>query len=267
MSIDSPHRSPNRQSTGLIVGIALALLTVGGAGAYFLRRPSTAPTQSVAASAQTVTVAPVQTAQISRTIQATGTVAARDLLPIAAQATGLQVKQVLADEGQQVKRGQVLAILNGDVLRSQLAQAQAKLGSAQAVQQQRKAALQQQQATLAEAQSNVRRYRQLAQAGAVSQADLEQRTTAVATAQAAVSTAQAAIGQAQAEERATLADIGRLQTQLGQTTVRSPADGIISEWLARVGDAASAANPLFRLIRNGEFGATSASARDAITPN
>ncbi len=244
-----PHSGKRNR---LLIGLGLTTLLIGGAGAFFARRPASAP-QTITASTQTVTVAPVQTASIARTIEATGTVAARDLLPIAPEASGLQVQQVLTDEGQTVRAGQELAVLNSDVLRSQLNQSQAQFNSAQAVLGQRQATLQQQQATLAEAQSNLRRYEQLAQSGAISQADLEQRRTAAATAQAAVSTAQAGIGQAQADIQASQADIQRLQTQLNQTIVRSPADGVIAERLARIGDVASTSNPLFRLIRNGDL--------------
>jgi len=248
-----PHSNKTNKRNRLLIGLGLATLLIGGTGAFlFARRPASTP-QTITASTQTVTVAPVQTAAISRTIDATGTVAARDLLPIAPEASGLQVQQVLTDEGQTVRAGQELAILNSDVLRSQLNQAQAQSTSAQAVSEQRQAALRQQQATLIEAQSNLRRYQQLARSGAISQADLEQRATAVATAQAAVSTAQAGIGQAQADIQASQAEIQRLRTQLGQTIVRSPANGVIAERLAKVGDVASTSNPLFRLIRNGDL--------------
>jgi multidrug efflux pump subunit AcrA (membrane-fusion protein) len=252
--MDAPRlRYPNSGKRNRLIGLGLATLLIGGAGAFFItRRPVSTP-QTVATSTQSVTVAPVQTASISRTIDATGTVAARDLLPIAPEASGLQVQQVLANEGQTVRSGQELAILSSDVLRSQLNQSQAQSTSAQAVLGQRQATLQQQQATLAEAQSNLRRYRQLAQSGAISQADLEQRATAVATARAAVATAQAGIGQAQADIQASQADIQRLQAQLGQTIVRSPANGVVAESLAKVGDVASTSNPLFRLIRNGDL--------------
>ncbi|GAP98845.1 efflux RND transporter periplasmic adaptor subunit [Leptolyngbya sp. NIES-2104] len=253
MDVPRVRHPRSEKRNRLLIGLGLSALLVGGTGAFFfVRRPTSAP-QQVATSTQTVSIAPVQPARISRTIDATGTVAARDLLPIAPEASGLQVQQVLANEGQTVRAGQELAILSGDVLRTQLNQAQAQSTSAQAVLGQRQATLQQQQATLTEAQSNLRRYQQLAQSGAISQADLEQRATAVATTQAAVSTAQAGIGQAQADIQASQAEIQRLQTQLNQTIVRSPTNGVIAESLAKVGDVASTMNPLFRLIREGEL--------------
>ena len=48
---------------------------------------------------QSVTAAPVRLGSVTRTIDVTGSVAAYDLLPILPEATGLQIQQVLADEG------------------------------------------------------------------------------------------------------------------------------------------------------------------------
>ena len=84
------------------------------------------------AAVQTVTAAPVELATVSRQLDATGTVEAYDLLPVLPQANGLQIRRVLADEGDLVQAGQVLAILDDSILRSQIAQAEAGLSRAQA---------------------------------------------------------------------------------------------------------------------------------------
>lgn len=249
MDVPRVRRPAKRRPTWLI-GLGLAAL-IGGVGTFFIaRRPTTAP-QVAIAPGQSVTVAPVEVGSISRTIDATGTVAAIDLLPVLSQATGLQVQQILVSEGQTVTRGQVLAQLDPSVLQAQLNQARAQQASSQAVIDQRQASLQQQQATLAQAQSDLNRYRQLANAGAISGQELETRSTAVATAQAAVGTAQAAITSAQADVQAAAAQVQRLQTQLAQTEVRAPDNGVIAESLTKVGDVTSSSGKLFTIIRNG----------------
>ncbi|ERT06649.1 efflux transporter, RND family, MFP subunit [Lyngbya aestuarii BL J] len=84
------------------------------------------------ASGQTVTVAPVELATVTRQLEVTGTVEAYDLLPILPQASGLQIQKVLADEGDLVEAGEVLAVLDNSILRSQIDQAEAGLARTQA---------------------------------------------------------------------------------------------------------------------------------------
>jgi len=58
-----------------------------------------------------VTVASATT-RVARTLNVTGTVAARDLIPVLPQTTDLQIEQLLVYEGDVVKKGQVIAVLD-----------------------------------------------------------------------------------------------------------------------------------------------------------
>ena len=239
---------------GVLIGTGLGMAIAFG-GTRFLSRPTAkAPTvaqQSPQQPAMSVTVAPVQTARVARTLNVTGSVAARDLIPVLPQTTGLRIEQLLVDEGDVVKKGQVIAVLDNSVLQARINEARADTESNQAVVGQRQAALAQARATLAEAQRNLQRYQQLADAGAISRQDLDTRTTAAATAREAVRVAQANINSALADVRSTRANLAQLQTQLGQTLVRAPANGLIAEAPAEVGDVASGTQKLFSIIQNG----------------
>ena len=124
---------------GIIFGIAIGLL-ISFAGSRLLapsqsRQNNT--TKAIAAStikpiAGTVTVIELNNTSIPRSLKASGSVAATELIPVSSQATGLQIIDVLSDEGDFVKAGQVLARLNDRTLRAQLAQAEADLASARA---------------------------------------------------------------------------------------------------------------------------------------
>ncbi len=74
---------------------------------------------------QSITVARVESAAIPRTLDATGTVAALELIPVMSSATGLQIEQVLVKENNYVRSGQTLAILDDAVLQAKLEEAQA----------------------------------------------------------------------------------------------------------------------------------------------
>jgi RND family efflux transporter MFP subunit len=259
----SPHdrTRPRRGLSGwqgVAIGIGVGLAIAAGAGILLPKLSSTRKpenkTQQAAPPSQTVTVAAAQTTRIARTLKTTaGTVEARDFIPVLPQATGLQVKQILVEDGQEVKAGQIMAVLDDSVLRTQIDGAKADIESKQALVQQKQATLQQAGATLADAERTLQRYQTLAKNGAISRQELDTRSTTAATAREAVSVAQANIGTAQADVRSSVARLQQLQTQLAQTNVRAPASGVVAEKLANVGDVSNGTQKLFSIIRNGEL--------------
>ena len=85
---------------GAGIGVAATLLAVPLTGGKQSARPAVPiPSASQQATAPTVTVAAVESAEVGQTLEATGTVAAYDLLPVLPQANGLQIKQVLVRRG------------------------------------------------------------------------------------------------------------------------------------------------------------------------
>src|SRR5262245_13454020 len=82
------------------------------------------------ATAAVVTVARVAPADFTETVLATGSLVPREEILVGPEVEGLRVTEVLADEGQRVKRGDVLARLVSDTLEAQLAQNEAGLARA-----------------------------------------------------------------------------------------------------------------------------------------
>lgn len=254
------NMSPRRQRqhlwlppllVGTGLGIAIAL-----AGTRLTNSPpdAKAPTQTTQTQAPSlsVTVVPVESTQIARTLSVTGTVAARELIAVLPQTTGLQIEQILVDEGDFVKAGQVMAVLDNSVLKAQIDRAKAEIESNSAVVRQRQAALAQARATLAEAERTLERNQQLANAGAISRQELDTRATTAATAAEAVRVASANIYSAEADVRSSQAQLQQLQTQLKQTSVRAPARGIVAEKNVEIGNVAGN-QQLFSIIRAGEL--------------
>jgi RND family efflux transporter MFP subunit len=233
---------------GLGLGLAIAVST------NYLGNRQQAPAEPAEAAnpaaAQAVTIFPAQRGPITQSLNATGTVQAYDLLEVTAPVNGLQIREVRVQAGDRVAAGQVLAVLDDTVLQSQRRQAEAGLSAAEAQVQQQIAAQGQAQATLAEAEENFRRAEALAERGAISQQELTGRRTQVITAQEGLRVAAANIASSRANVASQQAEIARLQTEINQTLVRAPAAGLIAERQATVGDTASAANPLYTLIRD-----------------
>lgn len=119
-------------------------------------------------SAQAAAAPPVVTVTTSRAIlrpvdevlAVTGSISSWDELKVGTEVSGLRVKSVNVEEGDRVKKGQVLAELNGGLLGAQLAQAEARLKSSQAnllkaVQPNRQEDIDGLNAALAQAENNV----------------------------------------------------------------------------------------------------------------
>jgi len=211
---------------GAGIGVAATLLAVQLTGGKQNARPAVPiPSATQQATAQTVTVAPVESAAVGETLEATGTVVAYDLLPVLPQANGLQIKQVLVKEGDAVEKGQTMAVLDDSVLRQQIAEALAGVQSANSTVEQAEAQVQQAQSTQQEAQAGVAQ----AQAGVEKAiADAAQAKTGVGQARAGVEQAKAGVTQAKAGIASAQAKLDQAQREVNRTQDLAT-QGVISQ--------------------------------------
>lgn len=146
-----------------------------------------------------VTVGPVTVRDVPVEIRAP-----IDLRPLAqADASAKTVgylDAVLVERGDKVRRGQTLAIVRPSDLPDQLSSARGALGQAQAA--------------TALARANKERAERLAPGGVVSQQELQQSQTSLATAEATLASAQS--------------NVDALATRLGELRIESPLDGVVS---------------------------------------
>src|SRR5205823_2319397 len=157
-------------------------------------------------------------------LDATGYVTARREATVSAQITGT-LTEVLIEEGDHVKSGQVLGRLEDTAQRAALAQAQAQLNSAQAL-------LVQHEAQLAQSERDVKRAEDLLERKLVSEQAVEQARTQVSTQAAQVQGQRKQIDLAAANVRSA-------QVQLGYCTVRAPFTGVVIAKAAQVGEIVS----------------------------
>ena len=174
--------------------------------------------------ALTVSVTEMKGQPLYESVLATGTVVPWRELPIGSETGGLSVVEVLVDEGDQVRKGQLLARLDDSLLKAQIAQQEASVAEAAA--------------NLKFAQSDLDRAKKLSGAS-MSKQVLEQRTTSVETTQARLGTAQALMDQ--------------MTTRLEQTQIVAPSDGIVLKRTATIGQIVQAGGELFELIEDGRL--------------
>ena len=129
-----------------------------------------------------VTLAPAELSQIEARVPISGSLVARRQVQIHANVTGHEIKGIVADVGDRVKMGDVLAWLSDDVLSAQFAQATAEYQRAEAAVRQAESQIDSAVATLTEAASALERTRSLRKSGNASQAVLDQAVAAEASA-------------------------------------------------------------------------------------
>lgn len=131
-------------------------------------------------------------------IDALGTVTPTQSVTVITQVDGI-LASVDFKEGQQVRKGQVIARIDDRALKAQLAQAQGILAHDQAV--------------LSNAQRDLARYRELIKAGSISQQTLDTQ----------ISTVAQQLGTVAADQ----GSVQNLEVQLSYCTITSPVDGIV----------------------------------------
>ena len=157
-------------------------------------------------------------------LDATGYVTARREATVSAQITGTMT-EVLIEEGDHVKVGQVLARLEDTSQRAALAQAEAQLHSAEAL-------LVQFQAQLSQDQRDVKRAEDLVERKLVSEQAVEQARTLVDTQSAQLQSQRKQIDLAAANVRSA-------QVQLEYCTIHAPFTGVVIAKSAQVGEIVS----------------------------
>ena len=285
----------------LIIGMGLGFLIAWG-GAKFIsplankKSIAASETQTIATDssnipARHVTITEVTSNEVARSLKASGTVEAYELIPVMSQATGLQIREILVDEGDYVQKGQILARLNSDALEAEYLQAQGAVAQAEARLAEIEAGTRLEEiaraeervkslaAEVARAESDlelvakrVERNQTLETEGAISRDRLDEiynqeriNRANLEQAQARLAEGKQELSQLQTGARpevilAVKAELlqaqGRLQlikTQLQDATVTAPASGIIAERNATLGELTSNSDNLFTIIENGRL--------------
>ncbi len=230
---DDSTANPVKKSRGKIYAIlAILLIAAIGAAAYYYMNKDAAPAAAAEKKAegdkqqQSVTVIAPGQQTIVRSINATGTLAARNEVPIGVVGEGGMVSRVYVDAGDWVREGQVLVSIDRAVQNQQAAASNAQIEVARA--------------DLQLAQNELDRAMKLVDRGFISKADIDRKV-------AARNSARARIGVAQAQ-------LGELKERNSRLDIRAPSAGYILARSVQPGQTVSAGSGiLFRMARGGEM--------------
>ena len=174
--------------------------------------------------------------QVPMSLGSTGTVQARESAVVSAQVMG-RIQQVLVREGDSVRAGQALVVLDDASLRASVAQAQAGVKAAQSAQ---TAA----QTNSELAASTLNRYKQLDAQKSVSPQELDEVSRR---AEAAAANLEAVRAQAEAAR----AQEGGARTMLGYTRLVAPFAGVVTARMVDPGSMAAPGVPLLKIDQAG----------------
>ena len=199
-----------------------------------------------------ITVSAVATRHLRDVVLASGLVAPQETIQVAPLIEGQPIEALLADVGDKVAAGQVLARLSSSTLDLQKAQLAASLAAAKAQIAQAQAQLIAATSSAAEAQRTADRTTKLKAQGSASQAAADTALAGAVSAQAQVSVATQSLEAAKAQQTLVEAQLANVDLQLSRTEVTAPFAGEITARNAQLGAiAAAAGQPMFTLIRDG----------------
>lgn len=238
------------------IAAALSVLTISSAGLLVVTKPApaTPPFDVQAAPSPTVTVATAIASEVAHSLTLIGSLVPRDEIQIGFDADGYRLAEVDANQGDEVKSGQILARLDTDRLDIQLAQNAASIAKDEATIVQAESVVAQMQSSAAEAEADLARANSLGIGNVITTQVMDQRVAAAKAAAAQLASAQAGLSAARADKSLSEAVRNNLMLTKDKTTIRSPCDGVVLSRAAEVGQLiASGSASMFRIARGGEF--------------
>ncbi|WP_454951497.1 efflux RND transporter periplasmic adaptor subunit [Campylobacter showae] len=165
-----------------------------------------------------------------------GELVAKDDVAVGSALQGQQISEVLVEVGENVQKGQILALLDNAGVKAKFDQQTAALEAA-------KQNLNSAKAAFSEASSALKRAKSLAAKKAISSQELEQASTKEASARANLNSAKAQISQIDAQ-------ISEAKDQLAKASIVAPVSGVVTAKKVQIG-ALTSGEALFNIAKDG----------------
>ena len=182
-----------------------------------------------------VTAEKVSRRTITETVNASGKVYPEVEVKISPDISG-EVVDLMVEEGDSVKRGQVLARIFADIYALQRDEAASRVSQSQATVANSQAALESLQASLDQAKQAYDRNKKLYDDKVISRAEFEQFETTYKSAQANYNAARQNIKSLEAGVQTAQTGLSSANKNLGRTTLVAPMDGVISSLTIKKGE-------------------------------
>jgi HlyD family secretion protein len=203
------------------------------------------------AGAPVVSVFEAQRKPIAANLIVTGSFAAGELVLVSPQIEGLAITEILAEEGDDVKKDQVLAKLSSSSTDIKIIQTEANLAKNETAVKQAQNQIDQAKINNDRAQADLNRTKKLRSTGVATVEQFDTRQAAADLTNAQLQASQLALESARADRLGLDAQMQDLQLQKSRTEIKAPVDGFISRRTAQVGGIASASkDAMFNIVAN-----------------
>ncbi len=199
-----------------------------------------------------VSVHRVSRGQVIAEVMGTGTLEARIRTTVGAKIQG-RLTQIMADQNTYIKKGQILAVLDGRELTGQVNIAEASLNAAKATAERVRTDEVRAKAVLSQSGRDYQRYIKLSESKSISESDLEKSREKLSIAEADMSKASAAITEAMLLVVTAEKNLLYHKSGLENTEILSPFDGLIVRRNMEAGDIAVPGASVFQLISTDEM--------------
>lgn len=194
-----------------------------------------------------VAVIQVEEGKVALDVRGPGVVASRIQVTVSTRVTGT-LKALHADQGDNVKAGQLLALLDDTDTAAKAGGAAAAAAASQRNIVAADAALAKARADRELAQGNFRRDEEVFRAGYISQAAMDAAAAALKSAQSGEANAAATLGARRAESQASAQEAVHARALHSFTRIIAPMDGLIIVRDAEAGDVVVPGSPIFRMV-------------------
>jgi HlyD family secretion protein len=230
----------------LAFSVALAIGAIGPAGAE-----DTAPATAAPAALPAITVSTVAMQQVQDRVLVSGLIGPVEQVQVAPLIEGQPIESLLADIGDVVTEGQVLATLSSTTLELQMTQNTASMASAQATIAQAEAQMLEARSAADEAVRVNERTAALRAQGTASQAAADTASANAIAATARVTVAVQSLEAARAQLALVEAQMANVELNLARTQVVAPVAGEVVARNATLGSIATATGqPMFTIVRD-----------------
>ncbi|TSA05933.1 MAG: efflux RND transporter periplasmic adaptor subunit [Deltaproteobacteria bacterium] len=194
-----------------------------------------------------VAVMVVKKVEVQGKVHGPGTVQSKVPVAVSSKITGI-LEKLNADQGDRVKKGQLLAELDSIELRAREAAAQAAKNRAQRELARAQADMVKAQANLGLAQSNYRRDMEVFKPGYISQAAFDTTKAQLKVAESEVNAFQATVTALQAAVKQAESETHAAEALHNYTRILAPMDGLITSRKAEVGTIVAPGTPIFQMV-------------------
>ncbi len=203
--------------------------------------------------------------ELVETLAVTGSVVPRQEAAVGVDVAGLIVRELNADRGDVVRKGDILARLDRVGMETQLAQLDATRAQIEANVAQAMSQVADAEVGVRQAGEALQRARALQDKGVASQSTLDSAVNGADSAKAKLETAKKAVAAAEAQLGVNAAQRRDVEEKLARTEVKATADGLILARNATLGGIVSAsAGPLFRIAIDGNLELAATVAENAL---